>query len=510
MKLINIICNPNGIANVTTSDVHISNESLSSKFVIDFSAITDFLGLNKWCDFVLSNGTSIRYDLGVGIDEVVELELSTQITVPGVVIITPFLYDGIATKIKFRTDKNLVIYDQPEAGDQEAPIRDDYIFDLAARIDDLDGQGSGSKGFLFDVVNPKSPEALAIGEMAWDLDHKTIQIRLTEHVYMQIGQEQPYPFRNALNESQIKGTPMYVSGVVGASHQVEISPLNNDNYENCKRFIGVLTEPMPANEVGFTTMLGAVHGVSAGVVGSVLYVGNKVLTDVEPVPPLNKVVVGMQGQVDTNAVVFVKPDIRKNLEDLNNVLMEAMVLGDIPYWMGTHFIKHNLGPQWTDLTTPMTPAQINPANTKPDFDYDNIGLLFPQNNTSEFVVVSYQMPHGYIEGTNMKPHIHLGQAQDLQAVFKFEYRWINIGDPADVAVQTIIFDQYAIEYVNGTLHQILYSNDELDGTGKKISSILKGKLYRDDNVYVGDILVTDFDIHYRLDAFGSILEYIKQ
>lgn len=510
MKEINIACKANGLANMTTSDVHISNESLASKFIIDFSEITDYPGYNKWCDVVLSNGTSLRYDLGVGIDEIVELDLSYQITVPGVTIITPFLYDGIATKIKFKTDKTLVIYNQPEAGDQEAPERDDFIFDLEKRLQDLEEvPGIGTVNSVkFDVTNPATE--LAIGEMAWDMDHRTIQVRLSEDVYMQIGQEQPAPFKNHTAEEVDEGVPMYVSGVLGSSHQILVTPLSNDNYDNCKRFIGVTTEVMPPNDVGFIAMAGAVHNVSAGAINSVLYVGDKVLTDIEPVPPLNKVVVGMQGQVDNNAVVFVRPDIRKNLEDLNNIIMESMVLGDVPYWMGTHFIKHNLGPQWIDLLTTMTPAQINPANSKPDYDYTNLGLLFPQNDTSEYVVVKKQIPHGYKQGSNLRFHIHIGQAQDLQAVFKYDYKWINIGDDADVVTKTITLDQYAIVYVDGLLHQILYSSEEIDGTGKKISSIIKGKLYRDDNVYIGDILVTDADFHCQVDAFGSIEEYIKQ
>lgn len=45
----------------------------------------------------------------------------------------------------------------------------------------------------------------------------------------------------------------------------------------------------------------------------------------------------------------------------------------------------------------------------------------------------------------------------------------------------------------------------ISGVGKKISSILKIKLFRTDNTYTGDFLASQFDIHYQIDAFGSTL-----
>jgi hypothetical protein len=165
--------------------------------------------------------------------------------------------------------------------------------------------------------------------------------------------------------------------------------------------------------------------------------------------------------------------------------------------------------RWTDLVRAMTPQYVNPSTSKPDYDYVNIGLLFPKNDTTEQAIISYQMPHSYAVGTNIRPHLHVGQAYDLQAVFKFEYKWVSIGGDGAVANQTITFDEYAVEYSGGLMHQILRSSTEIDGTGKGISSILKGFLYRDDDVYTGDMLVTDFDIHYREDSNGSKEEFIK-
>lgn len=54
------------------------------------------------------------------------------------------------------------------------------------------------------------------------------------------------------------------------------------------------------------------------------------------------------------------------------------------------------------------------------------------------------------------------------------------------------------------------SGINIDGSGiTGVSSILDIKLYRDDNVVTGDVLVKEFDIHYLVDADGSRQEYIK-
>jgi hypothetical protein len=35
------------------------------------------------------------------------------------------------------------------------------------------------------------------------------------------------------------------------------------------------------------------------------------------------------------------------------------------------------------------------------------------------------------------------------------------------------------------------------------------KLYRDDNVVTGDVLLKEFDIHYQIDGLGSVQEFVK-
>jgi hypothetical protein len=165
-------------------------------------------------------------------------------------------------------------------------------------------------------------------------------------------------------------------------------------------------------------------------------------------------------------------------------------------------------PRFNDIVFELTPSRIG-SNDKPDYDYTNVGLLFPQNNVNEIAYFTIQLPHSWKVGTTIYPHIHIQQAADQQATFRMEYKWYDIGDAIPASWSTYDLDTYAIEYTSGTISNIILGADGIDGAGQTISSILKIKLFRTDNVYTGDMLADQFDIHIEIDGFGSQEEYIK-
>lgn len=134
MKKINVVCFDRGIATVTTADINIDNEHKATTLEIDFSN-TSYPEHIKWVDLILSNGTSLRYELGE--TPVVTLELTYELTIKGEMIITPFLYDGLR-KIKYKTDSTIIIHEQKEAGTSNVVFRDDYIFQLEQRVQALE------------------------------------------------------------------------------------------------------------------------------------------------------------------------------------------------------------------------------------------------------------------------------------------------------------------------------------------------------------------------------------
>jgi len=163
---------------------------------------------------------------------------------------------------------------------------------------------------------------------------------------------------------------------------------------------------------------------------------------------------------------------------------------------------------WNDLSVPLT--QGKQGNTlKPDYDYTDLGHLFPQNDPDEIIYMTFQMPHYWKLGSVVYPHIHWHQEADQAPVFKIDYRWTNVGGAVSDTWVTYVMDVVTQPYTSGTLHQLNAGTGGIDGAGKGISSELQVKLYRDDNAYSGDALATMFDIHIEIDAFGSELQFTK-
>lgn len=162
-----------------------------------------------------------------------------------------------------------------------------------------------------------------------------------------------------------------------------------------------------------------------------------------------------------------------------------------------------------DLRIPLTQTKQG-ATAKPDFDYTNIGYLFPQNDPDEILYIIAQMPHSWKQGSTIYPHIHYSQDESGQPVFKIDYKWVNTGGTLPAEFTTLALNTNVFTYSSGTIHQICGSGGTgIAGTGKTLSSLLLIKLYRDDNVVSGDVLAYDFDIHFQIDGYGSKTEYGK-
>jgi hypothetical protein len=166
------------------------------------------------------------------------------------------------------------------------------------------------------------------------------------------------------------------------------------------------------------------------------------------------------------------------------------------------------GVYWDDLFCPLTSSKLG-VNDKPDFDYTNVGYLFPQNDTSEAVYLIVQMPHKWKIGTTIKPHVHYRRTAAGKPTFKIDYCWFNVGEAVETPTTTLTLDVEEMPYTSGSIQQVNTNEDGISGAGKGLSSILLVKLYRDDNTVSGDVLTYQFDIHYQIDAPGSKQEYIK-
>jgi hypothetical protein len=108
-------------------------------------------------------------------------------------------------------------------------------------------------------------------------------------------------------------------------------------------------------------------------------------------------------------------------------------------------VQTGFTPRYDDIVFEMIPTRINPSTNKPDYDYTNLGFLFPQNITTEIVNITVQLPHKWKEGTTIYPHVHVRQAANQQAVFKLDYLWYNAGDTIPTTWTTYTMNEYAYD-----------------------------------------------------------------
>lgn len=157
-----------------------------------------------------------------------------------------------------------------------------------------------------------------------------------------------------------------------------------------------------------------------------------------------------------------------------------------------------------DLMFPMTSISRS-GITAPTFDVTNICLQFPKGDTTKAVFIVVQFPHDRQVDSAITPHIHVRLTRAGQPVMKMDYKWYNrAGAVIPANYTTYSMNTNTSTWTTGTISDILYASaGAISGTGMTASSILIMKLYRDDNVYDGDLLVDQFDIHYIRDKFGA-------
>jgi hypothetical protein len=163
---------------------------------------------------------------------------------------------------------------------------------------------------------------------------------------------------------------------------------------------------------------------------------------------------------------------------------------------------------FNDFLVPLVTSKQGQID-KPIFNYNEVAYMFPQNDPTEILYFTIQMPHSWKMGSLLYPHVHYKQAIQTQLpVFKLDYKMFNIGESMPSTWKTVVMDTSVVAWVDSSTHQM---NDgaAIDASSYRISALLLCKLYRDDNVITGPVTTWQFDIHYEIDGFGSNFEYIK-
>ena len=165
---------------------------------------------------------------------------------------------------------------------------------------------------------------------------------------------------------------------------------------------------------------------------------------------------------------------------------------------------------WDDLSIALTTTAQGALN-KPEYDYTNMGLLFPTNDATEIAYCMVQMQHNKMLGTAIRPHIHYVQSGAAQPTFKMDYKFYNNNSAVPAGFTTLSTadgDKGIFTYDSGNLLQIAAFPEIAAPTSETVSAHFEFKLYREDTE-TGDFLAKYIDIHYLIDSFGSAGEYDK-
>ena len=167
-----------------------------------------------------------------------------------------------------------------------------------------------------------------------------------------------------------------------------------------------------------------------------------------------------------------------------------------------------------DFSFPATAGKLGVLD-KPDYDYDENGLLFPQGDATEIVCFGRISSHRYLVHPDAYwfPHLHRWMASADLPVYEYRYRIVPFAG-AVVAFSDWIATTGAVEteYTSGTIHQIMHfpAINAYSAGHTSPACAVDVQLRRNDDVLTGDDLVKSLDFHVPLDApLGSGQQFLK-
>lgn len=177
------------------------------------------------------------------------------------------------------------------------------------------------------------------------------------------------------------------------------------------------------------------------------------------------------------------------------------------------------GVRWDDLR-----VSLDKGSVAASLDYftgsSGPQIYFFRNNASdEAMSFMVQLPHTWKEGTTIYPHIHWSPRASASGNVEwvFEYSWVNYSPstpqvfPAITTSAVVASGPFTAK--SHMITGLTTSNAGIDGTGKKISSILMCRILRNssrtNDTFNEDAGVLFIDFHIMVDATGSKQEFIK-
>lgn len=155
------------------------------------------------------------------------------------------------------------------------------------------------------------------GTFSWNTDEETVDL-IQDGTTLQLGQEVQIHCRNNTGSDIANGTPVMVTGTLGASGRITIAPMDSTDPANAKFFIGIATEDIEDGSDGKVTTFGKVRSIDTtdssiftGTIidGNVLYLdpnNTGKLTNTEPTGSEINLPIAFVIHAASNGTIFVR------------------------------------------------------------------------------------------------------------------------------------------------------------------------------------------------------------
>lgn len=167
--------------------------------------------------------------------------------------------------------------------------------------------------------------------------------------------------------------------------------------------------------------------------------------------------------------------------------------------------------EWNDLRVSLSTGK--PNTSPPTFSTFRNGVqawAFGPSVTEQLYFEA-QMPHGWVIGSEVRPHIHWSPGNSTNAgsvVWELEYTWQNAANEVFPATTVVTATQAAAGAAYA--HQIA-SFPAVSGTGKRESSVFLCRIARlggnAGDTFTGSAFGISVDFHYMAQSLGSVSEY---
>lgn len=338
--------------------------------------------------------------------------------------------ETIVSEIILTGEQVFITVTQAETGEINFEVNTDQEANPNTIVERTSEAEIKTAGIKFDTsANIASTE----GTLAWNSTDGTLNLGLKgDTVVLQLGQESIIKARNSSVNEIVNGKIVYISGADQGRPTINLA--SNSSEANSQKVIGVATENIAGNNVGYITTEGLVRNIdtSAFSAGDALYLGsNGAFTNTVPETPLRAVFVGWCVTSDaTTGSVFVKVQNNPELNELDDVLINNPVNNSVIAY------NDNLG-YWTNLdldtlfATDAALAAVQSSLTTALSTKSNVGHTHTLNELSDVTVAltgaSYVLKYDLVTNKFVSARLNSGDVFGLSTLLDAKLDNTDVG-----------------------------------------------------------------------------------